>query len=122
MRRPGKGVVGVAAALAVAAIAGGVLSRSLLHSGASNSSSAKTQLLVLFNRQRAAHGLRPLMPDAKLARAADAHSADMLRRGYFAHDGPQGKWDIRIRRFVKRSLVAEILSYGSGRYATPSGM
>jgi uncharacterized protein YkwD len=122
MRRPSRGVLGVAAALAVAGIAGGVLSRSLLHSGASTESETKAQVLLLFNRQRAAHGLERLTMDVKLAKAADSHSADMLRRGYFAHNGPQGKWDVRIRRYVSRTMVAEILSYGSGRYATPSGM
>jgi uncharacterized protein YkwD len=122
MRRPGRGVTGVAVALAVAAIAGGVLSSSLMHSGASKSSLTKSQVLVLFNRERAAHGLARLTADPKLAQAADSHSADMLRHGYFSHNGPQGKWDVRIRRYVDRSMVAEILSYGSGRYATPSGM
>jgi uncharacterized protein YkwD len=119
---PGKGVVTVAAALALAAVAGGVLSRSLLHSGASTTMATKARVLVLFNHQRAMRGLRPLTADTKLARAADSHSSDMLRRGYFAHDGPQGRWDVRIRRFVKRAVVAEILSYGTDRYATPQGM
>jgi uncharacterized protein YkwD len=114
--------VGVAAALVVAGIVGGVLSRSLLHSGASTASETKAQVLVLFNRQRAVHGLARLTVDVKLGKAADSHSADMLRRGYFSHNGPQGKWDVRIRRYVSRSTVAEILSYGSGRSATPSGM
>jgi uncharacterized protein YkwD len=77
---------------------------------------------VLFNQQREAHGLKPLTIDVKLTRAADSHSADMLRRGYFAHDGPQGKWDERIRGYVTRSLIGEILSEGSGQYATPDGM
>lgn len=119
---PGKGVVIVAAALALAVVAGGVLSRSLLHSGASTSSATTARVLVLFNHQRALRGLRPLTADTRLERAADSHSADMLRRGYFAHNGPQGKWDVRIRRFAKRAVVAEILSHGAGTYATPKGM
>jgi uncharacterized protein YkwD len=119
---PSKTVLSVAAALMFAAVAGGVLSRSLLHSGAASTQATQTQVLVLFNQQRAAHGLKPLSIDAKLTQAADAHSADMLRRGYFAHDGPQEKWDARIRRYVKRQLVGEILSEGSGQYATPAGM
>jgi uncharacterized protein YkwD len=119
---PGKGVLGVATAVALAAVAGGVLSSSLLHSGASGSSASEARVFVLFNQLRVARGLRPLRADAALARAADSHSADMLRRGYFAHNGPQGAWDARIRRYVKRALIAEILSEGSGRYATPGGM
>jgi uncharacterized protein YkwD len=121
MRSPSRTTASVAAALLVAAVAGGVLSRSLLHSGAS-SHTTQTRVLVLFNEQRAAHGLKPLTIDEKLTRAADSHSADMLDRGYFAHDGPQGKWDVRVRRYVQRSLIGEILSEGSGYYATPAGM
>jgi uncharacterized protein YkwD len=123
MRKPGKGVASVAATLVLAGIAGGVLSRSLLQSdGASRSRAIEARVLVLFNERRAARGLRPLRLDAKLRRAADSHSTDMLRLGYFAHNGPQGAWDVRIRRFVQRRVIAEILSYGTGPDATPSGM
>ena len=122
MRRPGKGVAGVAVALVVAAGAGGLLARALLHSSASQSSATEARVLVLFNRQRVAHSLARLVADPDLARAAQSHSDDMLRRGYFAHDGPQGHWDVRVRRYVKRAVVAEILSYGAGTYATPAGM
>jgi len=68
---------GVASALLVAAMAGGVLSRSLLHSGAS-STRPKPRAGVV-QRATAAHELKPLTIDEKL----------------FAHDGPQGKWDVR---------------------------
>ena len=122
MRKPGKGVVGVAVALVLAAVGGGILSRSLLRTGASRSSATAARVLVLFNKQRAARGLGALKTDAKLTRAAQSHSDDMLRRGYFAHDGPQGNWDVRIGRYVSRTLIGEILSEGSGEYATPDGM
>jgi uncharacterized protein YkwD len=82
----------------------------------------EAQVVGLFNEQRASHGLAPLKADARLGKAAEAHSADMLRRGYFAHDDAHGTWDARIRRFVTRSQVGEILSFGSGEYATPAGM
>jgi uncharacterized protein YkwD len=79
-------------------------------------------VVALFNEQRARHGLPLLRVDARLARAAEAHSADMLERGYFAHDDAHGSWDARIRRYVTRSEVGEILSFGSGAWATPAGM
>jgi uncharacterized protein YkwD len=82
----------------------------------------EAQVVVLFNQRRASRGLAPLKVDARLAQAAEAHSADMLRHGYFAHDDARGTWDARIRRYVKRSEVGEILSFGSGEYATPAGM
>jgi uncharacterized protein YkwD len=122
MTMPSKTVLSVAAALMVAAIAGGVLSRSLLHSGAASTRETQAQVVVLFNQQRAAHGLKPLSIDAKLTEAAASHSANMLQKGYFAHNGPQGAWDVRIGRFVKRQVIGEILSEGSGEYATPAGM
>lgn len=37
------------------------------------------------NAERAAHGLPPLAPDARLAAVARAHSRDMAERGYFGH-------------------------------------
>ena len=77
---------------------------------------------MLLNEQRASHGLLPLTIDPRLTRAASSHSADMLRRGYFAHDGPQGDWDVRIRRYVTRSVIGEVLAYGSGEYGTTDGM
>jgi uncharacterized protein YkwD len=122
MRRPSRGVTAVAIALVVAAVGGGVLSRSLRHSGASPSRATAASVLTLLNQQRAAHRLLPLALDANLTRAAVSHSADMLRRGYFAHDGPQGTWDIRIRRFAERAVLGEILEYGSGHYATADGI
>jgi uncharacterized protein YkwD len=125
MRLPGKGVTGVAIAIALAAVGGGVLSRSLLHSGASGVPgipATAARVVVLLNQQRAAHGLQPLVLDGKLAQAANSHSVDMLRRGYFSHNGPQGLWDVRVRRYVKRSLIGEILEFGSGSYATAGGM
>lgn len=122
MRRPGKGVVSVAAALLVAVAGGALLSRSLLHSGASGSSASEARVLVLFNQERAIHRLQPLTTDSRLASSAQSHSDSMLQGGYFSHDGPQGIWDVRIRRYLSRSLVAEILAYGSGPYATPRGL
>jgi uncharacterized protein YkwD len=122
MRRPGKGVATVAVALVLATIGGAVLSRSLLRSGAAKTMATQANVLVLLNQQRAAHRLEPLVVDPKLTQAASAHSADMLRRGYFSHNGPQGAWDRRIRRYVKRTAVGEILEWGAGTYGTPQGI
>ena len=86
------------------------------------SQALQTQVVRLFNQQRAAHGLAPLKADARLGQAADAHSADMLRHGYFAHDDAHGTWDDRIRRYVTRREVGEILAFGTGEYAAPTEM
>jgi uncharacterized protein YkwD len=69
-----------------------------------------------MNRVRAAHGLAPLRADATLRRAARSHSADMLRRNYFAH-GPTTR---RLASFgVRAPRVGENLAWGVGGGADP---
>ena len=43
------------------------------------------RLVALINDVRAQHLAPPLHLDARLAKAARAHSRDMIRRGYFGH-------------------------------------
>jgi uncharacterized protein YkwD/uncharacterized membrane protein required for colicin V production len=47
-------------------------------------------LFDLVNRERVKVGLKPLKPDSALQAVARAHARDMLARGYFAHDTPEG--------------------------------
>jgi uncharacterized protein YkwD len=47
--------------------------------------SSETSVLRAMNSARTSRGLAPLRVDYRLERAARAHSADMLRRQYFAH-------------------------------------
>jgi uncharacterized protein YkwD len=73
---------------------------------------SETRLLNTINRVRAAHGLGPLHRDATLARAARAHSLDMLHRHYFAH----GAFAARMSAFHARGpLLGENLAWGVGR-------
>jgi uncharacterized protein YkwD len=53
-----------------------------------------------INDVREARGLEPLRAHRRLAAAADSHSRDMGRRGYFEHESADGTafWR-RIRRF-----------------------
>jgi uncharacterized protein YkwD len=68
-------------------------------------------LLAEMNRIRAAHGAPALRLDARLERAARAHSRDMLRRGYFAH----GEFARRLAGFGARGpAVGENLGWGVG--------
>src|SRR5439155_14907096 len=48
-------------------------------------SGSAASLLQTMNSVRASHGLAPLRVDFHLVRAARSHSADMIRRQYFAH-------------------------------------
>jgi uncharacterized protein YkwD len=50
----------------------------------------EAQVLALVNVERARAGCAPVTPDARLATAAHAHSADMAGRNYFAHTDPDG--------------------------------
>jgi uncharacterized protein YkwD len=77
---------------------------------AARAKSSATALLRAVNSARAAHGLRPLRTDATLARAAQAHSQDMLAHGYFAH----GAFASRLASFGARGLIGENLAWESG--------
>jgi uncharacterized protein YkwD len=46
--------------------------------------------LCLINRERTMHGERPLRPNRRLRRAAQAHSQSMAFGDYFQHDGAGG--------------------------------
>ncbi len=53
-------------------------------------SNLEKQMLQLVNAERNKHGLKALTADSQLATAARIHSSDMLRRGYFSHNTPEG--------------------------------
>jgi uncharacterized protein YkwD len=79
-------------------------------------------VILRMNEIRRRHGLRGLRHNARLAAAADFHSRDMARRGYFEHDSANGTafWR-RIERFYSsrgfRSwTVGENLLWGTDTY------
>jgi uncharacterized protein YkwD len=51
---------------------------------------ATRAMLCLVNRSRTGRGLSALRLSGQLTLAARAHSADMVARGYFGHDSPEG--------------------------------
>lgn len=51
----------------------------------------EAKMLVLVNNERRKAGLDTLKPDTALQKVALSHSADMFKRGYFAHYTPEGK-------------------------------
>ncbi len=52
--------------------------------------SRSERLLIEINTVRARHGLGSLRADPRLAAAASAHAADMAKRDFFDHRGPDG--------------------------------
>jgi uncharacterized protein YkwD len=80
--------------------------------------------LCLLNEQRARRGLAPLRQNPLLASAALAHSEDMVRRGFFEHDTPEGVTpQDRILRtgYVtgRGKATGENLAWGEGVRASP---
>jgi uncharacterized protein YkwD len=55
------------------------------------SGSTAAQVIALVNQERAKQGCRAVTSNARLTQAAQGHSADMARRGFFDHTNPDGK-------------------------------
>ena len=73
-----------------------------------------------INRQRANHGLARLHTSARLARAADFHSWEMLDADYFAHESRDGGgFADRVRRYARHQSLGETLAMlgGCGRHS-----
>ncbi|UGT45124.1 CAP domain-containing protein [Nocardia yamanashiensis] len=71
-------------------------------------------VIALTNAARAAAGLPPLTHDPRLSEVARAHSADMIRRGYFAHTSPEGAqpWDRTAAAHIDFRGIAENIAWG----------
>jgi uncharacterized protein YkwD len=83
--------------------------------------------LCLMNRERAARGLPPLASNGLLARAAAAHSQDMVARRYFEHAGPDGRTvqdRIRATGYAGggSASTGENIAWGAGSKATPAAI
>jgi len=72
----------------------------------------EAKMLDLVNQERRKVGLQPLQADPELRKVALAHSADMFRRGYFAHLTPEGKdpFDRMRDAHVRFTLAGENLA------------
>jgi uncharacterized protein YkwD len=93
-----------------------------------NLDAVRAAVLCLHNQIRAQKGLPPLKENAKLRKAAVAHSSDMVVEGYFDHTAPSGS------TFVDRVLgsgyarrtdgwtLGENLAWGTGDLSTPAGV
>ena len=66
-------------------------------------------LLDQTNRARVKNHLRPLALSAELSAAAQAHAEDMLTRGYFSHESPEGEsTPERVTRLAPRAIVLSV--------------
>lgn len=80
----------------------------------------ESRVVSLINVHRADAGLAPMRASRRLAHAADAHSRDMARRGFFAHSSSSGLgFAARVRRFASAAYFGENLAYVP--HAQPGG-
>lgn len=70
-------------------------------------SDARTSLVTAINRLRTARGLTALTPLLEFERAAQGHAADMVRRGFYAHENPDGA-TVRDRTTAEGVATIEI--------------
>jgi uncharacterized protein YkwD len=106
---------GVVAVLALATVVAVLVTPGTARSAAPRPSyMSPMEWTVLWNVNwvRRQYGLRQLQADPGLTRAAEAHTHDMVRHFYYAHDSlTGGAWWARIRRYVHAREVAETLNY-----------
>ncbi len=74
-------------------------------------SGSESSLLKTMNAVRTSHGLAPLRVDVRLVRAARGHSADMMRRQYFAHGSVAGR---ALAAGARGPLFGEDLAWATG--------
>jgi len=74
-------------------------------------SGSELSLLKTMNGARSSHGLAPLRLDLRLERAARGHTADMLRRQYFAHGSVAGR---AVAAGARGPLFGEDLAWATG--------
>ena len=98
------------------------------HPAETSNAKIKSATLCLLNERRANNGVRKLRHNQRLAKAARAHAADMVRRDYFAHTAPGGVSFVdRImrQRYVEPGqgwTLGENLAWGSYQLATPKSI
>lgn len=88
----------------------------------------RAALVCLHNQVRAQHGLGALAENGALTAAGEAHSADMVQRGYFEHTTPEGV-DFSDRILAARYAgsgdgwsVGENIAWGTAELSTPAAL
>ncbi len=94
-------------------------------SGDASEATLGRSAVCLINKQRARRGLRKLRINARLSAAAERHTTDMVKRGYFGHTSRSGSDVVdRLKRTgymrgARAWTVGENLAWGSGKRSTP---
>ena len=89
----------------------------------------RAAVLCLINRKRAENAEQPLVLNAQLAAAAEAHAAELVQDDYFAHVSPSGLTPVqRIREtgYIPSPLdgwvIGENLAWGTYELSTPQAI
>jgi len=70
------------------------------------------QVVRIINQVRRANGLKKVTSSRRLARSADYHSRDMIRRNFFAHTSSNGtSMGRRVRRYSRAGRIGENIAY-----------
>lgn len=85
--------------------------------------------LCLINRERAEHGVAPLVLNDDLEAAAQSHCAELIEDDYFAHVAPDGETPVqRIEKtgYIPSSevgyVIGENLAWGTYQLSTPASI
>ena len=91
--------------------------------GVADAAVLRHALRCLVNAERARHGLRALRPSRRLSAAANGHAADMVSRGYFAHERPGWTLLDRLRAAGwMGASTGEAIAWGCGSLGVPSAV
>jgi len=122
-------LIGLLAAAALLAPGGALAGRAnQTASGASQTAAFDSSVLIGLNEIRIDHGLVPLTVSPQLTEAAEQHSLNMIRDGYFAHSSSDGAlfWQ-RIAEYYHHASgrqwsVGENLLWSSGQIDASAGL
>jgi uncharacterized protein YkwD len=86
----------------------------------------RAAVLCLINRERAEHGVQPLVANAELEAAAESHAGELVEQDYFAHVSPSGETPvqrIRVTGYIPSPydgyVIGENLAWGTYDLSTP---
>lgn len=79
-------------------------------------SAQEQQALALLNKDRAAYGLAALKSNSQLTKLAENYAKDMINRGFFAHNNPEGQspFDRMQAAGITYKTAGENLAINSG--------
>lgn len=75
------------------------------------------QVLILTNNERSKNGLSPLQWDDSLAELAKVHCEDMISRGFFSHNNPDGETPFDRMKKAGISYWAAGENIAAGQYS-----